>query len=266
MSILYHKADPVELEGQFRAAADGSSVFEGYSAIFGQRSKPIVDDLSVNNRPYVETISPGAYRRTLGSGKRQSFVVDHNERMMIASAPQGALRLAEDSKGLHVESPWPRTDYADNVRALYDSGEKLAMSQLFATPKGGDAWDRSAPTHTRTVNEAILKHVSVLATMEPAYAGTSASFRSVDDLAAFLLADRDALEAAINKLGNGEPLTTQEAELLEAAIEHLEPPDNDEDDMQMSSDAAAPSDEAGRAVLDRWLERLAVMEAELPAQ
>ena len=57
--------------------------------------------------------------------------------------------------------------------------------------------------------------------------------RSLDDLAAFLLADVSALQAAINKLANGEPLLQQEAELLEAAIEHLEPPDADEDDNSM---------------------------------
>ena len=55
--------------------------------------------------------------------------------------------------------------------------------------------------------------------------------RSLADLAAFLLADEGALSAAIDKLANGEPLLQQEAELLEAAIEHLEPPDADEDDM-----------------------------------
>jgi HK97 family phage prohead protease len=260
MSVQYHNADPVELEGQFRAAADGSSVFEGYAAIFGQRSKPIRDELAQGNRPYVETITAGAYRRTLGSGKRQSFVVDHNERMMIASAPGGALRLSEDSKGLHVESPWPRTDYADNVRALHDAGEKLAMSQLFATPANGDAWDRTGPTHSRMVNEAILKHVSVLATMEPAYSGTSASFRALDDLAGALLADRDALAAAIDKLANGEPLTPMEADLLESAIEYLEPPAPM--DMEVDGDGEG---QVGRAALDRWAARLAEMEAALPA-
>src|SRR3954463_697541 len=116
MSILYHQAPPLEVDFQFRAAADGSSVFEGYAAVFNQPSKPIIDDLARGGQPYVETLVPGSFRRTLGSGRRQSFVVDHNERMMIASTPHGALRLAEDSKGLHVESPWPRTDYADNVR------------------------------------------------------------------------------------------------------------------------------------------------------
>lgn len=57
------------------------------------------------------------------------------------------------------------------------------------------------------------------------------SDRSLADLAAYLLADQAALKAAINKLANGEPLLQQEADLLEAAIEHLEPPDADEDDM-----------------------------------
>ena len=52
--------------------------------------------------------------------------------------------------------------------------------------------------------------------------------RSIEDLAGFLLADVNALQAAIDKLSRGEPLLSQEAELLEAAIEHLEPPEPEE--------------------------------------
>jgi HK97 family phage prohead protease len=294
MSARYHKADPVELEFQFRALPDGSSTFEGYAAVFNQPSKPLMDELA-KGRPYVETLRPRSFLRSLGSGSRKSFVVDHDDRKMISSAPSGPLRLAEDTQGLHVNSPWPRTDYADNVRALHDAGEKLGMSIYFATPRNGDSW--SPDFTSRSVTEAILKHVSVLATMEPAYDGTVATFRaladlveadvedvdalmealrdgrrldegeynllnrlvgavqpqsrSLDDLATFLLADRDALSAAINKLANGEPLLAQEAEMLEAAIEHLEPPETSEDDTMMRS-------------VDDWQKRVEEIEAQSP--
>src|SRR4051812_26464023 len=121
MSITYHKADPVELEFQFRAMADGSSSFEGYAAVYNQPSKPLIDQIA-RGKPYVETFSLGAFRRTLGDTQaRKSFVVDHNERMMISSSPNGPLRLADDTRGVYVASPWPSTDYANNVRALYDA-------------------------------------------------------------------------------------------------------------------------------------------------
>jgi Escherichia/Staphylococcus phage prohead protease len=78
----------------------------------------------------------------------------------------------------------------------------------------------------QTIAPSILR-----ARAEAAQYMLSPQDRSLSDLAAFLLADESALQAAINKLANGEPLLQQEADLLEAAIEHLEPPDADEDDM-----------------------------------
>lgn len=257
MSILYHQAPPLEVEFQFRALADGSSVFDGYASVFGQPSKPIVDELSRGGQPYLESITPGAFRRTLGSGRRQSFVVDHNERMMLSSTPNGPLRLAEDSRGLHVESPWPRTDYADNVRALHDAGERLGMSILFATPKGGDAWERAGTRDRRTVNEAILKHVSVLATMEPAYAGTSASFRALADMTEAEVEDVDAL---MDALRDGRRLDEGEYNLLNRLAEAVKP----EAGAESVAEATEPAlDDANRAVLDRWLKRAEEMEASL---
>jgi HK97 family phage prohead protease len=293
-----HRSDPVEMEFAFRAMPDGTSTFEGYAAVFNQPSKVIRDAHARTSGGYRETLMPGTFRRTLGSGRRQTFVVDHDERQMVSATPNGPLRLAEDSRGLHVESPWPRLSYTDNVRALHDAGNRLGMSILFGSPKGGEAWNPTGDA--RTVSDAILKHVSVLATMEPAYDGTVASFRaladmteaavedvdalmealrdgrrldegeynlltrlaqavrptarSLDDLAAFLLADKAALQTAIDKLANGEPLMAQEAELLEAAIEHLEPPD---EPMDMA-------DEAGRALTEKVTAILSKLDSDLP--
>lgn len=255
MSIRYHQAPPVEVEFQFRASEDGTSVFEGYASIFSQPSKPIVDELARGGQPYIETVAPGAFKRTLGSGRRQSFVVDHDERMMISSSPSGPLRLAEDTRGLHVESPWPRTHYADNVRALYDAGERLGMSMLFGTPKGGDSWERSGSRDRRTVNEAILKHVSVLATMEPAYSGTVATFRA---LAEQTESDAEDIEALVDALREGRKLDDGEFNLLNRLADAVKPEAGE------SAQAEESVDEAGRAALSRWTDRLAQIDSELP--
>lgn len=248
MSLLYHNADPVELQGQFRAASDGSSIFEGYTAVFDQWSQPNVDDLSRNGKPYRERIGSDAFRRTLGSGRRISLVVDHNERMMISSFPNGPLKLTPDSTGLHVESPWPRTDYADNVRALHEAGERLGMSMRFATPVNGDSWNSSHSE--RTVTEAILKHSAVLATMEPAYDGTIAQFRALADLTDAPVEDVDAVMEALRE---GRRLDDGEYNLLTRLTEAVRP------------EPVAPtmSDE-DRAARDRWTSRLEEMRAELP--
>ena len=131
MSVQFHKADPVELEFAFRAMPDGSSTFEGYAAVFNKPSKVIHDQFARTARGYRETILPGAFLRSLGTNSRKTFVVDHDDSKMVSSMPSGPLRLAEDSRGLHVESPWPRTHYTDSVRALHEAGERLGMSMLF---------------------------------------------------------------------------------------------------------------------------------------
>ncbi len=247
--MKYHEAEPVEVEFAFRAMPDGSSTFEGYAAVFGRQSKLIHDSLSRSTRGYRETVLPGSFTRTLAASTRKTFVVDHDERQMVSSAPHGALRLAEDSKGLHVESPWPRTAYTDNVRALHDAGERLGMSMLFGTMRGGDVW--SPDGSQRTVNEAVIKHVSVLATMEPAYDGTVASFRALADLTEADVEDVDALMEALRE---GRPLDEGETNLLDRLSETVRyrPP------------TPTPEDEASPGVPERVLAMLSKFDAEFP--
>lgn len=220
MSIQYHKADPVELEFAFRALADGSSTFEGYAAVFNRPSKVIHDQFARTPRGYRETIMPGAFARSLGMGKRITFVVDHDERQMVSSAPSGALRLAEDTKGLHVESPWPRTVYTDNVRALHDAGERLGMSILFGTTARHEQGAWSTDWAHRTVTEGALKHAAVLATMEPAYDGTVATFRALADLTE---ADVEDVDALMDALREGRRLDEGEYNLLARLSEAVKP-------------------------------------------
>jgi HK97 family phage prohead protease len=255
MSIQYHKADPVELEFAFRALPDGSSTFEGYAAVFNRRSKVLHDQFARSTRGYRETIMPGAFKRSIGTGRRITFVVDHDDRQMVSSSPTGPLRLAEDSTGLHVESPWPSTPYTDSVRALHDAGERLGMSVLFGTtPKHEQsAW---APDGShRTVSDAVLRHTSVLATMEPAYDGTVATFRALADITE---ADVEDVDALMEALRDGRRLDEDEYNLLTRLSEAVKP----EQDEQAPT-TTEPPDEASRAATDRWLARLAEIEAEL---
>lgn len=220
MSVQYHKADPVELEFAFRSLPDGSSTFEGYAAVFNKPSKVIRDQFARTARGYRETIMPGAFARSLGMAGRKTFVVDHDESKMVSSMPSGPLRLAEDSKGLHVESPWPRTHYTDSVRALHDAGERLGMSMLFGTSPRHEQTAWSADGALRTVSEAALKHVSVLATMEPAYDGTVATFRA---LAEITEADVEDIDALMEALREGRRLDEGEFNLANRLLEAVKP-------------------------------------------
>lgn len=247
MTIQYHRADPVEVELSFRALPDGSSTFEGYAAIFGRPSKVLHDNLARRPSGYRETIQPEAFRRSIGTGRRITFVVDHDDRQMISSMPSGPLRLAEDSKGLHVESPWPRTPYTDSVRALHDSGERLGMSVLFGTTARHEASAWSPDGSHRTVTEAALRHVAVLATMEPAYDGTVATFRALADLASATVEDIDTLMDALRE---GRRLDADEYHLLTRLSEAV---------MPETSETTAPA-----APSERVLAVLAKLDAEFP--
>jgi HK97 family phage prohead protease len=210
----YKVGEPVITDFVFRAASDGSSIFEGYAAIFNHPSRPITDQYGVG---YVETIAPGTFKRSINSGRRQTFVVDHNDRLHIASTA-GRLRLGEDSKGLAVESPWPNTDYANNVRALYDAGETLGMSIRFGPTKQGHTWDAMRTRHH--VTDAALAHVSVLASMEPAFDGTSAAFRALAEQTESDVEDLDALFEAVR---SGTPLTDEQKNLLTRLVPAVVP-------------------------------------------
>jgi len=211
------RSAPVFDAVEFRAASDGSSTFEGYAAVFESASKEIFDPRE-NPLPFVETISRNAFVRTL-KNSRHAFVVDHDDRKHVSST-DGRLVLAEDSRGLIVQSPWPRTDYTDNVRALHEAGEPLGMSFTFKPAKGKTAqeWDKNR--RARRLNEVNLGHVTVLASMVPAYNETTASFRA---LAYRMETDVDDLETLFDALKEGRELTDDEKVLLRKLAADVEP-------------------------------------------
>lgn len=211
-----HRAAPTFDEVEFRAAKDGSTTFHGYAAVFNSPSKPIFDPRE-NSIPFVESISTGAFARTLTSGRRQTFVVDHDDKLHI-SATDGPLRLGEDSRGLIVESPWPKTDYADNVRALADAGNPLGMSFTFKPTKKGDQWNDARTA--RRLDDVALGHVTVLASLVPAYNETTAQFRA---LAYRMETDVDDLDSLFEALKEGRDLTDDEKTLYLKLGKIIEP-------------------------------------------
>ena len=241
MTAYEHRAAPTFDAVEFRAAKDGGTTFYGYAAVFNSPSKPIFDPRE-NSIPFVESISPGAFTRTLSSGRRQTFVVDHDDKLHI-SATDGPLRLAEDSRGLSVESPWPKTDYADNVRALADAGNPLGMSFTFKPTKKGDQWNQARTA--RQLNDVALGHVTVLASLVPAYNETTAQFRA---LAYRMESDVEDLDNLFDALKEGRDLSDDEKTLLHKLADVVEP----------TPAVTEPEPEAPRAdALEKWKARLA---------
>lgn len=194
-------------------AIDGGSdymQFSGYAAVFDSPSEPL---------PFIETIAPGAFGRSLRSRNEVKMFVNHNADQVLASKRSGTLRLSEDSKGLFVEADLPPTTYARDLSVLMQRGDVTSMSFGFSVPSGGDTWLDGS---NRRLNEVRLHEVSVV-TGFPAYEATSASVRSLVALAKRTSLDADALAQALTLLENGQELGDEQAALITEAVERLRP-------------------------------------------
>jgi HK97 family phage prohead protease len=157
------QADDVNDEGFARS-------FTGYAAVFNSPSEPL---------PFVETIAPGAFKRSLNSGKEIRAFVNHNTDAPLATTKNGSLQLAEDERGLRVNMTLPDTTAGRDLSVLLREGVVHSMSFGFTVPKSGDVW--SADGSARTLKEIRLHEVSVV-TGFPAYAATEGAIvRTAED-------------------------------------------------------------------------------------
>lgn len=195
---------------EFRSTSDGHSL-QGYAAVFGAQSAPL---------PYVETVTPGAFARTLTQppNGRQTLVVDHDDGQLLASTRTTRLRLAEDKTGLLVDADLPDTSYARDLRELSDAGELGGMSFEFSATKGGAPF--SSDGKRRTLREVRMYHVTVLTGKTPAYAETTAAVRA---LANGIGADYDDLSVLFDAVREGRRLAPSEWGLLSRTLAVVAP-------------------------------------------
>ena len=192
---------------EVREQGDGMN-FTGYAAVFNSPSQPL---------PFIETIKPGAFQRSLELRNEVKMFVNHNSDQVLASRRAGTLKLSEDSKGLLAEATLPDTTYARDLVVLMKRGDVSSMSFGFTVPNGGDSWDGS---NQRTLNEVRLHEVSVV-TGFPAYESTTAQVRSIDVLAERTKLNADDLAVALTLLENGSQLSTDQADLVSEAARKL---------------------------------------------
>lgn len=154
---------------EVRDSSGDGMTFAGYAAVFDSPSEPL---------PFIETIRPGAFKRSLSSGREVRMFSNHNTDHVLGSTRAGTLRLSEDARGLRVEADLPDTTVGRDLAILMRRGDVHSMSFGFSVPRGGDS--RSQDGSSRELREVILHEVSVV-TGFPAYAATSAAVRSTDE-------------------------------------------------------------------------------------
>jgi HK97 family phage prohead protease len=193
------------------AAADstGGMHFSGYAAVFDSPSEPL---------PFIERISPGAFSQSLASRNEIKLFVNHDTTRVLASKRSGTLRLSEDAYGLRVEADLPPTTDGNDLAILMRRGDVDSMSFGFSVPSGGDVWSNDGAT--RQLNEVRLHEVSIV-TAFPAYQATTASVRSLDQLAEVTGHDAAALSNALTRLESGEELDAAAATLIESVVDKL---------------------------------------------
>ena len=190
------------------AESDGMR-FSGYAAVFNSESEPL---------PFVETIMPGAFSRSLKSRNEVKLFKNHNMDEVLASTRSKTLRLIEDDNGLLAEATLPDTTAGRDLAVLMKRGDVHAMSFGFSVPRGGDKY--SDDGKTRTLKEIRLHEVSIV-TGFPAYQATTASVRSLDILATRTKVDVDDLADVMLKLEAGETLKDKEASLINEVVNKL---------------------------------------------
>jgi len=193
---------------ELRQAGDGMS-FSGYAAVFNSDSQPL---------PFIESIAPGAFKRTLSSRNNVRMLLNHDTSRVLGTTRAKTLRLGEDAKGLHVEADLPETSYGRDLSISMQRGDVDSMSFGFSVPKGGDSWNEDGSR--RTLREIRLHEVSVVSF--PAYEATFAQVRDYSKLAARAQADQDAIAEAMEALIDGS-LTDEQADLLRSVVDQAAP-------------------------------------------
>ena len=217
---MKHETRNFEADFELREEGDGMT-FVGYAAKFNSPS----EDLG----GFVETIEPGAFRKSLRSRNDVKLLVNHDTGRVLASSRSGTMKLYEDEIGLRVEASLPNTTDGRDMAELLRRGDLNKMSFGFSVQK--DSWNNEMTQ--RTLKSVRLFETSIVAF--PAYAATEAMVRSLDKAATRANVDADELADAVLKLEEGADLTESQAELIKTVVNSLSPTQETEETEEQSS-------------------------------
>lgn len=149
-----------------RGAAGGlrasGRTLTGYAAVFGQETRI---------GGFTERIKPGAFTKSLASGRDILALLDHNTAQLLGRTKSGTLKLYEDDKGLAFELRLPDTQAGRDLVALAERGDVGGMSFGFIAED--EAWTGDS----RELRSVELHEVSIIQAF-PAYAMTEVSLRN----------------------------------------------------------------------------------------
>lgn len=177
-----------------RQSEDGTMRLRGYAAVFNDPSVPM---------PFIETIAPGAFRKTLSESPNVVFLVNH-EGLPLAATKNGTLTLTEDERGLFMDAVIADTTQGRDLYTLVERGDVDQMSFAFRVIRQKYNEDRT----TRTLTEISLSDGDVSAVTFPAYPTTS-------------IEAREALRKAIDAVKEGREITGESLVVLNTIFSDL---------------------------------------------
>lgn len=175
-------------------AEDGKLRMAGYAAVFNEPSLPL---------PFIERISPGAFRKTLTETPDVRLLINH-EGLPMARTKNGTMRLYEDQKGLYFEAELADTQEARDLYTLVSRGDVDQMSFAFRVIRQKWNEDRTE----RMLTEVSLADGDVSIVTYPAYPATSVEAR-------------EALKRAVQALKEGRELSPETSVALQAILEKI---------------------------------------------
>jgi HK97 family phage prohead protease len=177
-----------------RQAEDGTMRLRGYAAVFNEASVPL---------PFIETIAPGAFRKTLSETPDVRLLINH-EGLPLARTKNGTLTLTEDDRGLYMDATIADTSEGRDLYKLVERGDVDQMSFAFRVIRQKYNEDRTQ----RTLTEVSLADGDVSVVTYPAYPTTSVEAR-------------EALRKAIDAVKEGREVTGESLVVLNSIFEDL---------------------------------------------
>ncbi|MFD9306130.1 HK97 family phage prohead protease [Streptomyces sp. NPDC060048] len=188
---------PLSTAGLAIRASDeegGGDRFNGYASVFNSRTA-IGNPLRWG---FYEEVADGAFTKTLTEGDAR-MLIDHDTYYVVSRASAGSLALAQDVRGLAVDSALDMgLSYVSDLKANVRNGNITGMSFGFQVVK--DDWElvdvETTDGDTVQAELRILREVrlfEVSAVTFPAYTDTEASLRNVAAALAHR-GDMDAIE------------------------------------------------------------------------
>lgn len=177
-----------------RQADDGTMRLRGYAAVFNDQSVPL---------PFIETIAPGAFRKTLAETPDVRLLVNH-EGLPLARTKNGTLTLTEDDRGLLMNAEIADTQEGRDLYTLIERGDVDQMSFAFRVIRQKYNSDKSE----RTLTEISLADGDVSVVTYPAYPTTSVEAR-------------EALRQAVTAIKEGREVTGESLIVLKTIFDDM---------------------------------------------